>query len=157
MCASHWFISWWRFHEHNQNCFWFAGEDSSLTKGVWSVVICLLAGALHLWCHHIPHPNGVNADTHPSLPATLAVSCPRHGLPGDGFAPVPALGDTVLLPYVIPVQFVGRSPASFAQCLHLCKYSASSSWKVMQWLDKSLQMIHCLSWQRYMRYRNWTW
>ena len=130
------FISEWIFNEHNQNYSWLAGEDSSLTKGVWSVVVCLLAGALHLRCHHFPHTSGVDADTHTSLPATFPVPCPRHGLLGDGFVPVPPLGDTVLLPDLISFQLVGRGPASFAQCLHLCKYNMETSCYVMQWLLK---------------------
>jgi len=48
-------------------------------------------------------------------------------LPGDSFVTVPPLGNTVLVPSLIPFQFVGRGPASFAQCLHLCKYNIGSS------------------------------
>ena len=138
MCAPHWFVSQWTFNEHHQNYVWVAGEDSTLTKGVWSVVVCLLAGALHLWCNHIPHPNGVDADTHTSLPVTLPVPCPRHGLSGDGFVPVPPLGDTVLLPDLIPFQLVGRGAAGFAQCLHLCKYNVETSWKLFYYMEESV-------------------
>lgn len=136
-----WCVSWWVLDECKKICFWIAGEDSSLTEGVWSVVVCLLAGALPRWWHRLPHSNGADADTSASLPAAFPVPTPRHGLSGVGFVSVPALGDTVLVSSLVPVQFVGRSTASFAECVHFCKYNLGSSWKVTQRLNKPLHDI----------------
>ena len=112
----------------NKCYFCLADEDAPFTEGVWSIILCVLAGASYLWWHCSLNSSDTDVDTYTSLSAAFTVSSPCYGLLSDCSPPVHTCWDTVLISHVIYVQCMGCLPASFAKCVHLCKYDDN------QWL-----------------------
>ena len=131
----------------NKCYFCLADEDAPFTEGVWSIILCVLAGASYLWWHCSLNSSDTDVDTYTSLSAAFTVSSPCYGLLSDCSPPVHTCWDTVLVSHVIYVQCMGCLPASFAKCVHLCKYD-DNQWLFIVKPHSKMAMIvnHGRSW-----------
>ena len=120
-------------------------EDAPFTEGVWSIILCVLAGASYLWWHCSIDSSDTVVDTYTSLTATLTVSSPCYGLCNDCNPSVHTYWDIVFVSHVLYVQFKAFLWASFAKCVQPCKYD-DNLWSFIVKPHSNMAMIVNGSW-----------